>query len=142
MPKPPPYPSLPTKTPGQRAAAQRAAATADIASPAARPAVLAMLGSAPMKTFLRQFRGTLAGGEPLSNLSAPELLDRLEAELSATELVHNFGFLYPRSCGVDVTIENVPDAGDFCERRATDSNFSWTRSGLKVACAAAAAACR
>ena len=91
-PKPPPYPALPTGTAGQRAAAQRAAAAAEAAIPAARSAVLSLLGDPAMKAFLRELKGVVDGGEPLSNLSAAELLTRVEAELSAAELVHNFGF--------------------------------------------------
>jgi hypothetical protein len=112
-PKPPPYPVLPTDTAGKRAAAKRASDAADAAAPAARCAVLSLLGDPAMKTFLHDMRGVVDGGEPLSNLSAVDLLTRVEAELSAAELVHNFGFQYPRSCGVDVTIENVPHFPDF-----------------------------
>jgi hypothetical protein len=150
-PKPPPYPALPTGTVGQRAAAQRAAAAADAAAPAARSALLSLLGDPSMKVFLHKLGGVVDGGEPLSNLSAVELLTRVEAELSAAELVHNFGFQCeiparglavsyffahrvrrqssqggdlelsrsfdgcadPRSCGVDVTVANVPHFPDF-----------------------------
>ncbi len=91
-PKPPPYPALPSGTVGQRAAAQRAAAAAEVAAPAARNAVLNLLGDPAMKAFLHKLGGVVDGGEPLSNLSAVELLMRVEAELSAAELVHNFGF--------------------------------------------------
>ena len=91
-PKPPPYPALPTGTVGQRAAVQRAAAAAEAAIPSARSAVLSLLGDPAMKAFLHDLRGVTDGGEPLSNLSAAELLTRVEVELSAAELVHNFGF--------------------------------------------------
>ena len=75
-PSPGPFPALPTATTGQRAAAKRASDIATAASPAARPAVLAMLSDPSIKIFLQKLGGTLENDEPLHNLSASELLHR------------------------------------------------------------------
>ena len=80
---------------------------------AARPSVIAMLSTPCFRTFLQQLNGSLAHGAPLASLDPTALLDRVEGEMRTAELVHNFGFRYPRSCGVDVTIENVPDFPDY-----------------------------
>ena len=83
-----------------------------------------MLSTPPFRTFLQQLNGSLANGAPLASLSPTALLDKVEGEMRTAELVHNFGFRYPRSCGVDVTIENVPDFPDFYNQ--------WTIQALGV----------
>ena len=99
-PRTPSYPTLPTLTNVQQAVHACAAAVSATAAPAARPAVLALLAT---QKFLRQFDDA----SHLFELSAEALLDRFEAELETAELVHNFGFEHPRSCGADVTTVNV-----------------------------------
>ena len=45
-----------------------------------------------------------------------ERKEYFEAELDVVELVHNFGFPHPRSCGIDVTISSGPRSPDFYNR--------------------------
>ena len=52
-------------------------------------------------------------GSNLAALSGSELLERFESELNAVELVHNFGFEHPKSCGIDVSIASCPRSPDF-----------------------------
>lgn len=106
------YPPLPAYTAGQRAAWQRASAIATNASPAARAPVLAMLTAPVTKTFLQQFRGTLADGTPLFTLSSEELLTRFEEELGTAEVLHNFG-VHTALCGVDISLGSAPGFPQF-----------------------------
>ena len=110
-----PFPTLPTAmTPVQQAVHARAAAISAKSAPAARPAVAALLGSAATKKYLRQFDD----GSRLVELTGAELLRRLEGELEAAELVHNFGFSNPRSCGVDITMADGPRLPQFVNQWA------------------------
>ena len=74
-------------TPFQRRflAANRATATA--ADARARPALLAALDNRATRAHLRSVRGIEAA---LPNLPAPQLVDRLERELAASEVLHTF----------------------------------------------------
>lgn len=73
------------------------------------------MGSAATKKYLQQFDD----GSNLARLSGPELLQLFEAELDVVELVHNFGFPHPRSCGIDVTISSGPRSPDFYNRASS-----------------------
>jgi hypothetical protein len=109
-PKHPTFPTLPKAlTPTQLQVQRQAADIAAVATPAARPQVAALMGSPATNKYLRQFDD----GSNLAALSGSELLGRFEAELDTVELVHNFGFPHPQSCGIDVTIASGPRAPDF-----------------------------
>ena len=73
------------------------------------------MGSAATKKYLRQFDD----GSDLAELTGSDLLQRFEAELDVVELVHNFGFPHPRSCGIDVTIASGPLSPDFYNRASS-----------------------
>ena len=110
------YPRLPRNlSPTQQQVQRQAATIAAQASPAARPQVAAFMGSAATKKYLQQFDD----GSNLAKLSGPELLQLFEAELDVVELVHNFGFPHPRSCGIDVTISSGPRSPDFYNRASS-----------------------
>ena len=109
------FPTLPsTMTPVQQAVQARAATISAASAPAARPAVTALLGSAATKKYLRQFDD----GSRLAELTGAQLLRRLDDELEAAELVHNFGFSHPQSCGVDVSMADGPRMPQFVNQWA------------------------
>ena len=113
--RPPDPPQLPRQSRGQAAAQQRAWAVARTASPAAVPAVVALLDAPPTRSYLRQFDS----GDQLYRMPSSALADRIERELNAAELIHNFGNPIPSSsryklgCGYDITLDSGAAAPDF-----------------------------
>ena len=80
-------PAAAVLTPFQRRFLAANRATATTADARARPTLLAALDNRATRAHLRSVRGIEAA---LPNLPAPQLLDRLERELAASEVLHTF----------------------------------------------------
>eukprot|EP00730_Choanoeca_flexa_P011813 TRINITY_DN2822_c0_g1_i1.p1 TRINITY_DN2822_c0_g1~~TRINITY_DN2822_c0_g1_i1.p1 ORF type:complete len:494 (+),score=97.98 TRINITY_DN2822_c0_g1_i1:40-1521(+) len=99
-----PAPPLPKQTPTQSHVIGIAKTRADADSRQGLAELMSILESKELNATLDKFDD----GSGLQHLSASQLLQRLESELSVAELVHNFGLEGDGNCGMDVTLDSGP----------------------------------